>query len=326
MKNLFFCAVFIVMSLMAAGFAAENKQGRFSGAKGKGGSLRASFMISVDDYRTGTKLADALLQKCSLLTAVVTSVQMSEEEVRLALSVDEWLAGKRETESEPLLVSYVRSPNPKISGGNVWQGTNAEVGKKLFLSSCRPLTGEIGFDLVVSNETLFPVIRELIQLETELTADETTILGAARSLGKRQSHVFGGYLMQRIWRLGTIGNPDARALALTEMLGSKNLPESAWPIVREQIQYLVGGNGVLRPETLDELSRRLIASGAGDDKSAASEAILVLVAVTEKGRIDLGRFWDDKNADKLGRNYRDLVFNRISSEERKRFEKQLSPH
>lgn len=274
------------------------------------------------EYEIGNALLDSLLDKCSIFTGVVLNNNTTGDTVSIDFSIEEWLSEKPESANDYVQIKYTNFSSPKMSVPNIWTYVKIETGKRLLVSDCQQFTDPMRYSLIVSNADYFPSIKEVIEYNSNILSDETLLSHVPELLDKKRTFIFAGYIIQRMWRLGTIGKVDLRAKVLTDLLGNKNIPEIGRGQVRGQIEYLMGGNS-LQPETIDEITFKLVNLASGDHQEEASEAILMLVRLSKKEKFNFKQYLKRTNAAKLIQNYKSLVITKITAEDRKNFEKQL---
>lgn len=274
------------------------------------------------DIVIGQKLADSLLQKCSIFSGRIQKMEEGEnrQSVLVNFHVDEWIAGKKLDNGNDPTFTLRSSTSRKVSPDeNELVNVSLEVGRPLIVGYC---SEEKLYRLVVSEEKYFGSIRDVIKYAA--TEDTENNLSKSIDLLKAQSDfVLAGYLTQHIWRTGSIGDVNRNATVLAYLLGPNAYPEKKLGEVRDYLENLLSKDNDLKFATRDKVTKTLVELGAGADQANAEQAILLLIDLSKKEKFDFKPHLNAQNSKKLSQNYRSLVTAKIPPADRKNFEKQL---
>ncbi len=277
------------------------------------------------DYLIGQRLADSLLQQCSIFSGTIQSIESKESEQikQVDFHIDNWLVGKRiNNENDTKIVFSTWVSKKAGRDENLLENVNLEKGGRLLVASCDENNTLNTYKLVVSEEKYFPDIREVIKYNnSKVTKDG--LLDVPQILKVQNNFVFAGYIIQYLWRLGITVNPNSSAIVLTELLGKDTIPKNAGGLVRGQLDYLLSGENDLLPTTRETITEKLVEMGSSKNKEEAEQAIYVLVSLSQKNKINISPFLRKENLSSLNQNYKTLVKEKVAPQERKKFEEQL---
>jgi hypothetical protein len=277
----------------------------------------------IEDYQytIGFRLATAFSDNCSFLIGSVDNFI----DQKVELIIEEQLWGKKIDEPRVEL-NYVTPRTDfrtRRSARSPWDYVNVQKGNKLFVTLCNS-SGLRRNWVVISDETLFSTVRELIKYHDKFQQNPDIILAADKLLAKQDNFIFAGYVTTYL-RGGVFSRAKNTALVFSQLLGNSKVPKTTWAFAQITLRSILTREGekALTNETRDLVISRVVDLGSSDNK-AAEQAIRLLVSLAEKDKIDLKSFLDKEKRDKLRQNYQKLDLKYVSELGKQKFEKLLS--
>jgi hypothetical protein len=193
-------------------------------------------------------------------------------------------------------------------GWNPWYNVDLQLGGKLLIVRYKEKVGDQEYGLIVSDESLFPSIRETISHHIRFIQTPDAALDAPKILSSQIRGVFGGYLVH-YFRTGGYANTANDVIVLSQLLGNKALPESSWYFIERALTLKL-----LKAQTENSISETtrqnviysLIEKGCSNDPQLFKFAIRSLTSLREAD-IAIRFYMSEQQRKKLIENYKTLV-------------------
>jgi len=278
------------------------------------------------EYRTGRRLADAVIRDASIVVGTVYQVvgpngsrspDLNERALsyeKVTLGIDEWLTSQPkaalpeiELKRVPLVMGIQYGSQWK---GAPWERVNLKVGARLLIAfipgdSQAENLSEIGnYTLVISDPSLFPAIREALTLHRRYLQSPKEVLNASDNLTSARHSVFVGYFVAYLWRGGSFGDPDAEALALGRLLANPGFPEmSSFYAAQALGRLMFSQSRPLSEATRRLLTEELVVAGVSIRPTIAKSALGLLLRLADKKQLNMRPFLTAERRRKLTQTY-----------------------
>jgi hypothetical protein len=296
----------------------------------------------------GSYLARGFLRNCGAFIGSVQDVVDPDEQqargvdrrslsyTKVTVVVEEWLYGDRRHYADVLQLEQVPVVRGLVYGseyrGAVWRDVQIEVGTRLLLlfypkasQDAEMQTSIDRYGLVVSQETLFPAIKDTLSRHTQLKEDPDQLLNATNWLNADKYQVFGGYLVYHLWATAGRDHLDSAAIALSQLMSDKRIPESGrWLLEMPLVRVLSDRENSMSEAARTQAMEQLVTAGCSQSAPLAKSALRVLTLLGEVGVLDLKPFLTQARRQMLRSNYQQLVHSEFEKERRAKFESQLS--
>lgn len=324
------------MQIESGGWDNRSATWTSDGISGSGSKIKTTKLAQTQtnnyDFIIGMNLSHALSEarnrECSIMCGLIQNIESDEKDESVKhvdFVVEEWLVGAgNESKNDLQLNFHTKASNKAMWNEKPFENTKLETGQRLILSYC-PL---YHYRLAVSEETYFPSIKQVIEYDALNIENESSdiILDRIRSENNR---IFMGFVIHRLSGLGIHREVDNRAKVLIELVGKPTVPKEIWGRMLGTLGVFFEREHALTPSTREEIVKRLVKMGSGENVDEAEQAIILLASLNKSELIVLKDYLDNDSATRLRENYRSLIrrsnISPIPPEERQTFEEQLIP-
>ena len=231
------------------------------------------------------------------------------------VSVDDWLWGDESLRKAEVSLVRISRPNTiqfrTDEGWSAWDGVEVHVNDRLLISfydgeaesgaSQAKLTK---YGLILSEERRFQSVRDALALHAMLAQNPQQISMAPELIGKNKDPFLAGYVVSYL----TLGirpySVDAEASVLTELLGRNDLPKAARLNNRVTLTAkLLSNLYPVSQETRDSVTKALIGIASSEDMALAKQAVVILVGLSDKRKLNMRPFLDGERRKRLNKVY-----------------------
>jgi hypothetical protein len=291
--------------------------------KGYSFEIETSDSDSKREYKIGSEIAQALLIGSSIFIGTVGKVGEPLKELgnkddasfaEVDVIVNEWLWGAQNDRGSALRI-YKAFPSQAFRRGpwTLWEGIDLEIGKQLLIvlwgedmKKKRVAEGKAAeLALIVSDEHLFPSIREILVQHARYVQDPNNIENAIKILNSKDDFIFGGYLVSYLTYKSHY--TDQEIAILVELLGNKHINETGWFFTAKVLMKVMSRDyQPLSDSTRSTVTEALIVRGSSDDLKLAKQAFMALTMLSDSEEIDITPFLSKEHRRKLIENYRKI--------------------
>ncbi len=301
---------------------------------GVGGDNQAKSLTSANTnvqknaaFNLGSRIAESLSIGSWFFVGTITNVDKAKKDseaqvdsasspTKVSINVEEHLWGKDRKQAE-VQVDYITKPlAPRSSGPwEAWEGVDLQVGKRLIVALWddtpnRPVYRGTPVDaaIVVSNEALFPTIKNILSYHARQTSSPENILQAPSLLDGNTDYVEAGYISTWLWRNINPDNLDNEVIALGRLFGKEDFPEIGQAIVRIALMTRLMNDGYqLSNTTRYQTIKSVVNMSGSDNVKLAFHALTILLRLSESGQLDIEPFLNESLRDKIIRNYQKIA-------------------
>lgn len=278
---------------------------------------------SIYEFWVGERLGIAFSEKCQFFTGTVNKFDGRT----VGLAIQKYFYGNDITGNRILLKYTPPRKNLRFSseGRSAWDYVEVQEGKELFVTRCLGSGGLERYKVILGNQNLFPIVKEIVSYHIRLQKSPKIILDALKLLEKKNSDVSAGYL-RIVLTTRSLSDENDRAIVQSRLFVNKNASEDILSFAGFYLTGLLSnvGENALSPETRKLITKNIIEAAAASNGKAVEKAIRLLINLSEKGKIDINPFLSKKKRRDLSRNYHSLTLKNVSEQGRKEFERQLA--
>lgn len=270
------------------------------------------------EFKIGERLASSFSENCSLFIGRIQNLQ----EQKATLIIQEKLFGNKTDKSTLDLNDIVLPKYPRFSY-SPWNYVEIRQGYNLFVSDCGNGISQ-SYGVIVSNEDLFPQIREVISYQKRFKENQSILLEMPQLLTQNDNIIFIGYITSLL-RSGVPENKNDLATVLSQFLENNNLPPISLVYARISLRQLLvkESENSLLPETRNSVISRIV-NIAGSADNSAEQSVTLLLELADKGKLNIKPFLNKKKRQNILKHYRTIALNVGTIQGRKEFEKQLA--
>src|SRR5258705_9309124 len=309
-------AIFVLLSFVSRVF------GTSLVAKTSNDPLRASGEeTSLREFDVGSRLGASLVEGCVVFIGTIRALGELEkgdnrttEEIlhrTVRVKIEEWIWNSKPNRASVAQLDQPLVPEPRrygSEGRSPWDGVNVYVGNKLLVALRENEIGTREYGMITSDENLFPAIRNALIWHDRYLQNPAELSNVSDALNFRNESVFVSYFTSYLWRGGSFGNRDAEALALGGLLGRSRLPDRASALIRLTLtRLMLSEPDALMDATHRSLTETLVSVGAGSDLKRAGDAIVVLLRLGDKKKLEMAGYLTSERQRRLTDNYQTLV-------------------
>jgi hypothetical protein len=255
-------------------------------------------------FEAGQKLGDCLIKGCVVFTGTIQSLGNLEKEPdeddperavmlrKVTLKVDEWLHGKRNGDTVPLL--YAQRPQMTKTGigpWTAWEGVNLQVGGQVLVarwaeSAPRPKWRGKPDDVawVSSDRGLFAPVRAAITEHQRFERDRREADKIPQLLRGKPDSLVVGYVITYLLQGLSTRDVDKAAIMASGLIAHSAVPGSG----REAISEWIGSSFYrLTDASRKAVTESLVAAASADDPAVANPALDAMVTVADRQLLDL---------------------------------------
>lgn len=294
-------------------------------------TLPASDLSGTDyRYESGRRIADGLIEGCSVLFGTITEIGEPEERTngkyrKVKLAVHEWLWGKPEKGQSSVQVRAIIKPKQVKGSGpwTAWENVKLAVGQRLLVSVFDGTwQGSVEECVIaVTDDSVIAHLREVIRLHEQCQQDPAKLSNVASLIPHWNNPEVSGYLVEYLRRKGNEANLNNEVAVLLNLLQHQEYGKRGEPYI---IKALIGRLRQSNAFTLKQAVSNLLEAGSGQDLLVAARAIEVLAALTKQSGFDIAEQLDETQRRGLVRNYQQLVANGRFAQRDQGFERQLA--
>ena len=248
------------------------------------------------EYTIGVNLAQALSERSLIFAGVIQGVKSSEGDKQLKIVeflVDDWIVGKRDTTGNSLQLTFNIAVNIKAGPDeNSYEGVKLVSGQRLIVGGDLSTNS---FRFVLSDEAYFSTIKDVVRYDSLGFADDTSDRILER-LSSERNFVLAGYIVQRFYVTGTAGDVNERAKVLAELLDNTNSPKWIWGRILGELSEYLAADNLLMPIVRDRIVQKMVEIATKKDDYAAEQAILLLVHLSNREKINLAMLGKENSA------------------------------
>ena len=253
----------------------------------------------------------------------------------VTLAVNEWVAAEPQRWKSDLELDKVPFVMSQVYGsqfpGAVWRNVDFKVGGQLLvafypdsLDDQATLTRMDKYYLVLSDEGLFPAIRNIVAKHILYQGNGEEILDAPKLLDAQTDSVFLGYLFYYLRVKGGYDYADTDAIVLSQLIGSKHISEAGWRmLVAPLTRVMSNTDSPVSEAAISKVTETLVITGCSENLALAGCAIGVLVELGDSDRLNMKPFLTERRRQMLLKNYRALVSSRYIQDQAE-FESQIN--
>lgn len=273
-------------------------------------------------YLVGKEIGMALKgDSCSVFTGIIQDAAES----KITVSIKETLTDKKPltdtlTLTETELLSdrlYLKSYSPKIT-------TNFKKGNELIVFYCGQGEQKL-YPFVTTDKEAFSGIKRSVAHFVSYKQNPEVLLDIPSLVETADDMIFLGYIVEFLSVGGALQHSDYTARVLSQLMQSDRIPEESFLNMRRELYSLILSNFTypLTSDTRDTVLKSLVKLGSSN-KRTASEAILVLARLANRGTVDLKPYLNPQDKIHLYENLRGIPSIGFSQKERGTFEKLLT--
>ena len=265
------------------------------------------------EYDVGRQLYLSLLRNYSVFIGTVTKIDPGKSREQVTVTTDEWLWGDTSrSKSEMRLVRPNQSEgsSPGSKGSSPWAGVELQINRRLLVVSDIDASGDVQRaittpnGLIVSDEALFQSLRDTLNFHSMLERNSEEIVRAPDLLTKANDSILAGYVVSYLWRGTRPDSVNTEALVLSKLLASNAVPTIAWLNIRMALTHLM----LNRMAPISEFAfasvvNDLVTIGSGDDEKRATQAVKILLDISDRKALKLAPFLNEQKRTRLRKIY-----------------------
>jgi hypothetical protein len=264
-------------------------------------------------YDVGRQLYLSLLRNYSVFIGTVTKIDPGKSLEQVTVTTDEWLWGdtsRKKRELRLVKSNQLEGSSPGSKGSSPWAGVELQINRRLLVVSDIDASGDdqeantTPNGLIISDEALFQSLRDALNFHSLLEKNSEEIVRAPDLLTKANDSILAGYVVSYLWRGTRPNSVNTEALVLSKLLASNAVPTIAWLNIRMALTHLM----LNRMAPVSELAfasvlNELVTIGSGDDEKRATQAVKILLDISDKKALKLAPFLNEQKLTRLRKIY-----------------------
>jgi hypothetical protein len=273
-----------------------------------------------NEFKVGEKIAEALTGGSWFFMGYITDIGNPRKGHRISytkvsINVEEQYWGKARELTEVHIDHVTKPLAPRSSGPwEAWEDVDLQIGKRLMVglwedTPKRPVYSGKPSDasLVVSEEALFPIIKDVLTYHSRYKSNAQDILLIPLLLDYNRNFAEAGYISRWLWRRYAPENGDNEVQVLLKLFSSENLPELGRAIVMLALRSrLYRATYQLSDTTNFQAIETIVNCSGSDNISIAKNAFRILIWFTQNNQLDIRPFLNEPLRNKIIRNYQKI--------------------
>jgi hypothetical protein len=265
-------------------------------------------------YDVGRQLYLSLLRNYSAFIGTVTKIDHGESSEQVTVTIDEWLWGdtsRRKSNIRLVRPHQSERSNLGSNGSSPWAGVKVQINRRLLVVSDLDTSSDGQGDiatpnnaLIISDEALFQSLRDALNFHSMLEKNSEEIVRAPDLLTKANDSILAGYVVSYLWRGTRPNSVNTEALVLSKLLASNAVPTVAWLNIRMALtQLMLNRMAPPSEQAFASVVNDLVTMGSGDDEERATQAVKILVDISDKKALKLASFLNEQKRTRLRKIY-----------------------